>query len=80
MALQDAAATKFVRGQIARRSVDSSMLTVRISHGVCHFSGVLRVLRTHREVDLSKEMAHLSLLLRGKNGIRDVVWDVTLRE
>ena len=79
MALEDAAATKVVRGQIARRYVDSSMLSIRVTHGVCHLSGVLRVLRTHKEIDLQKEMDIISTVLRGKNGIRDIVWDVTLR-
>ncbi len=79
MALEDAAATKMVRGQIARRYVDSSMLSVRVTHGVAHLSGILRILRTHREMDLTKEMDIITTILRGKNGIRDVVWEVTLR-
>jgi hypothetical protein len=79
MAAEDAAATKYVRSQIARRYVDTSMLSIRVTHGVAHMTGVLGVLRAHREIDLTKEMALISTILRGKNGIRDVVWDVTLR-
>ena len=80
MASADAEMTKMVRSQIARRSVDSSMLTVRCSHGIVYLVGVLRTLRTHAELDLQKEMEHISAALRSKPGIREVVWDVTQRK
>jgi hypothetical protein len=79
MAVEDAAATRMVRGQIARRYVDASMVDVRVTHGVCYLRGVLRILRTHPEIDLTKEMEHITTILRGK-GIRDVIWEVTLRQ
>ena len=76
---EDAAMTKMVRGQIARRYIDSSLLDVRVMHGLVSLRGVIRVLRTHPDVDLQKEMETISTILRQKPGIREVVWDVTLR-
>jgi hypothetical protein len=79
MANEDAAMTKMVRSQIARRYIDSSMLDVRVSHGVVRLGGVIRTLRTSPDVDLQKEMETISNILRGKMGIRDIVWEVTQR-
>ena len=75
----DAAMTKMVRSQLGRRYVDTSLLSVRVSHGVVHFSGVLRALRTHANMDLAKEMELISTVLRAKPGIRDIIWDVSQR-
>ena len=79
MSTQDTADTKMVRSQIARRSVDASQLIIRCSHGIVYLTGVLRTLRTAADLDLQKEMQTISSILRSKAGIRDVVWDVTLR-
>jgi hypothetical protein len=76
---EDASLTKLVRSQIARRYIDSSLLDIRVSHGLVTLRGVIRVLRTHPDVDLQKEMETISIILRQKAGIRDVVWDVTRR-
>lgn len=76
---EDAALTKMVRSQIARRYIDSSLLDVRVSHGLVYLRGVIRVLRTNPDVDLSKEMETISTILRQKPGIREVVWDVVQR-
>ena len=75
----DVALTRMVRGQIARRYIDASLLDVRVSHGIVHLTGVLRVLRTHADMDLKKEMETISVVLRTKSGVRDVVWEVTQR-
>jgi hypothetical protein len=75
----DAALTKLVRSQIARRYIDSSLLDIRVSHGLVQLRGVVRVLRSHPDIDLKKEMETISTILRQKSGIRDVVWDVTQR-
>ena len=79
MAGEDASLTKMVRGQIARRYIDSSLLDIRVSHGLVTLRGVVRTLRTHPDIDLKKEMETISIILRQKAGIRDVVWDVTQR-
>jgi hypothetical protein len=68
-----------IRGQIARRYVDSSMLNVHCVGGSVHLSGVLRIIRTHANVNLKEEMETISTILRTVPGVRDVVWDVTLR-
>jgi hypothetical protein len=75
----DASLTKMVRSQIARRYIDASLLDIRVSHGLVTLRGVIRVLRTHQEIDLKKEMETISTILRQKAGIREVVWDVTQR-
>ena len=77
--VDDAAHTKMVRGQIARRYIDTTQLDIRVSHGVIRFTGVIRALRTHKDMDLKKEMDVISTILRGKSGIREVVWDITQR-
>jgi hypothetical protein len=79
MASGDAEMTKMVRSQIARRSIDASMLNVRCSHGIIYLVGVIRVLRTHADMDLAKEMELISTALRSKPGVREIVWDVTQR-
>ena len=76
---EDASLTKMVRSQIARRYIDSSLLDIRVSHGLVTLRGVIRALRTHPDIDLRKEMETISTILRQKAGIRDVVWDVTQR-
>ena len=79
MVTTDAANTKMVRSEIGRRYVDSSLLDIRVSHGTVHLGGVIGPLRLHRELDMAKEMAHISTILRSKPGIREVVWEVTIR-
>lgn len=79
MASEDTEMTKMVRSQIARRTIDSSLLTVRCSHGIVYLVGVIRTLRTHADLDLTKEMEHISTVLRSKPGVREIVWEVTQR-
>ena len=79
MASSDAEMTKMVRSQIARRTIDSSMLNIRCSHGIVYLVGVIRTIRGHSDIDLNKEMEHISTALRAKPGIREIVWDVTQR-
>ena len=79
MASADVQMTRMVRSQIARRSIDSSLLNVRCSHGIVYLVGVIRVLRTHADMDLQKEMEHISAAIRSKPGVREVVWDVSQR-
>ena len=79
MANEDAATTRMVRGQIARRYIDASLLDIRVTHGVVYFRRVIRRLRTHADMDLVKEMEIISTILRQKSGIRDVIWEITQR-
>ena len=71
--------TKLVRSQIARRAVDTSLLSVNVVGGVVHLIGVLRPIRGNPNIDLKEEMNHITSILRQKAGIREVVWDVSLR-
>ena len=68
-----------IRGQIARRCVDASMVNVHCVGGTVHLTGVLRVMREHANLNLKEEMENISKLLRAMSGVREVVWDVTLR-
>lgn len=79
MANENAATTKMVRGQIGRRTIDATQLVIQVSGGIVHFGGVLRPLRTSGNMDMQLEMNNISTILRSKPGVKDVVWDVTLR-
>ena len=79
MPAENAPATRAARAEVTRRPIDSSMLEVRVLGSVAYMSGVVGVLRTHPNIDLRKEMEIISHNLRGKAGIRDVVWDATIR-
>lgn len=70
---------KRVRGQISRRYVDASMVNVHVSGGVVTLTGIIRHLRTYPNVELREEMEQISKILRSQSGIREVVWDVTIR-
>ena len=76
---QDVAVTRAVRQQVARRYIDCSMVDVKVSHGVVHFTGVIRNLRSYPGIDLKKEMETLTTILVRMGGIRDVTWDVMIR-
>jgi osmotically-inducible protein OsmY len=79
MSTENKEMAKKIRGQIARRYVDASMINVNVIGGTVHLTGVLRILRTHATVNLKDEMENISKLIRTMSGVRDVVWDVTLR-
>ena len=70
---------KKVRSQIARRYIDASLLNISVVGSSVHLTGVIRILRTHPEVDLKAEMDKISQILRTLPGVRDVVWDVSQR-
>ena len=75
----DADATRAVRAQITRRYVDASRLDVRVMHGVVYLRGELTHLRSHPEISLDHEKEVISHSLRGRNGIREVIWEAILR-
>ncbi len=79
MPTENADATRAVKAAVTRRNIDSSLLEVRVIHGTAYCRGVLRKLRTHPNVDLEHEMEIISTNVRGRNGVREVVWEVTLR-
>jgi hypothetical protein len=79
MANTNSAMTKMVRGQIGRRLIDATQLVIQVSGGVVHFGGVLRPMRASGNVDMQQEMNNISTILRTKPGVKEVVWDVTLR-
>lgn len=68
-----------VRSILNRRYIDSSMVNIQVIGGSVHFTGVLRNLRQHPGIDLKSEMEHISLIIRQQPGLRDVVWEVSIR-
>lgn|GEM_PF-1506450 len=71
----DAEDTRMVQREIGRRHIDTSLLDVRVMHGVVYLRGVVRKVRGY-DIDLQKEMEIIRTLLRQKAGIREVVTDV----
>ena len=77
MPVEDAEMTRMVRREISRRYIDSSMLDVRVMHGVVYLRGWVAKLRGHpHEVDLREELELIHRILIQKPGIRDVVVEV----
>ncbi len=76
MAVEDAMNTRMVQREISRRYVDSTLVDVRVIHGVCYMRGIMRKLRTHPDVDLDHEAEVIRKVLRQQPGIREVVWEV----
>ncbi len=79
MPANDAEATRSVRAQITRRYVDSSLLEVRVMHGVVYLRGILAKLRSHPDIDLEHDKEVIAHCLRGQHGIREVIWEASLR-
>lgn len=79
MAIQDAHATRLVEREVSRRQVDATLLSIRVSNGVCYVRGMLRHLRAHPEVDLDQEVLTIQKILRNREGIRAIVWEAETR-
>lgn len=75
----DPEATRSVRAAITRRYVDASQMDVRVMHGVVYVRGEMTHLRTHPEISLEHEKEVISHSLLGHNGIREVIWEASLR-
>ena len=80
MAVEDALQTRMVQRTLFRRYVDASRVDVRVTHGVCYLRGFISKLRTHPQVDLEQEAEVIRKILRQKPGIREVIWEVVLRQ
>jgi len=68
-----------VQRELVKRCIDTSLLDVRVTHGVVYLRGTVRKMRGH-DIDLEREMAIICTILRQKPGIRDVVSDVVIRQ
>ena len=79
MSVENKDLVKKVRGQIARRYVDASMVNVNCVGGTVYLTGVLKTLRTHANIELKEEMENINKVLRAVPGVREVIWDVNLR-
>jgi hypothetical protein len=79
MPAEDAVAARRMRAQITRRYVDASMLHVRVVHGTVYIQGIVRPLRTHKDIDMDQEIEMICRILRGQPGVREVVWEASQR-
>ena len=75
----DTDATRAVRAQITRRYVDSTQLDVRVMHGVAYLRGIICHLQSHPDINLEHEKEVIAHAIRGRNGIREVIWEVVIR-
>lgn len=75
---EDASAMKLVRTEFGRRLVDTSQADIRVLHGICTVRGVLKPMRGGPG-DMKAEVDTIAKVLRQRNGIRDVIMEVTLR-
>lgn len=78
MAVEDAYQTRRVQRELTRRYVDCSRIDVKVIHGVCYLSGLMRQLRSHPYIDLDQEAEIIQKTIRQIPGIRQVIWDVRL--
>lgn len=76
MGMGDAESTRMVQRELNRRYIDWSQIDVRVIHGVVYLRGIMRRLRDHPEVDLEKESEIIRKILRQKEGIREIIWEV----
>lgn len=74
----DVTALKLVRTELARRLIDVGQADVRVMHGIVQIRGVVRSAKDG-PADLKSELETIAKVLRGKQGIKDVVIDAALR-
>ena len=79
MPLEDTSAIRSIRHELFRRYVDTTDVDVRVFHGVCYMRGSMRKLRLHPDVDLEHEAEILRRIIRQKPGIRELIWEVNLK-
>ena len=79
MPVDDTGTLKMVRGQLARRYVDSTRLDVRVSYGTVYVTGWISKLKLHPEIDLKQEIEAIGTILRSKPGVGNIIWDARIR-
>ncbi len=78
MPLEDKAVRRIVEREIAKHSIDYSLLVVTVINGVATFRGRVSPLRgaLGRGVEIKDEMRKIADAVRLQRGITDVVIDV----
>ena len=71
MPSEDAAITKLVKREVARRCIDISRTDIKVSHGFVYLRGEVRKLRGY-DFDLREEIARLKRILQQRPGVRRV--------
>jgi len=72
MTLQDTRLRRLIQKEIVKRSVDTALINVFVTHGVVTLQGELRNQRGYA-VDLKQEMEIILEIIRGMAGVRDIV-------
>ena len=67
-----------IRREMARRTIDTSMVDVYCSHGVVYLRGTVRAIRGYN-TDVEQEVKTLVTVLKSKSGIRDIVSELQVR-
>jgi len=80
MSIEDAHNTRVIQHELVRRYVETSMMTVRVTHGVAYLGGIMQRLRSHPEVDLDHEAEVIRKIIRNHREIRDVIWEVHIKK
>lgn len=78
MPAEDVHAVKMVRRELNRRKIDSSLVDVRVSHGVVYLRGQVRPVRGGAP-DLHAEIEVVVRALRTRPEFRDVIVDLVFR-
>ena len=71
--------TRRVRSQISKRCIDTTRLDIHVVNGVVYLRGSVGRLRTHMDVHLDTECETITRILRQQPGIRDVIWETSIR-
>ena len=78
MPVEDIALRRQLMHEVAKRPIDYSLLDLHVVHGVVYLRGTVRKLRGY-DVDPEQEIQTLCRIFRQKQGIRQVVNEVTIR-
>ncbi len=78
MPVEDIALRRQLMHEVAKRPIDYSLLDLHVVHGVVYLRGTVRKLRGY-DADPEQEIQTLCRIFRQKQGIRQVVNEVTIR-
>jgi hypothetical protein len=75
MTLEDTRLRRRLQKEISKRNIDSTRITVELTHGVAEIKGEIRPLRGMK-FSLEEELELIETLLRRVPGIRDIKMSV----
>ncbi len=80
MPLEDKQTRRLAEREVAKHSIDYSLMTIRVINKICYLGGRVSRLRgaMGKDVDVEKEMNDIVEALESMKGIDDVVNDVQI--